>query len=106
MFLNLRASTHLKKQVFSILARALNLRGLNFAYISENKVLTNISESTVLKSAANPELDIKKLLFVFRMNMSMLIHTLALNTEEDGLSFSLSFGFLSCWTAVTMTKCY
>ena len=59
-----------------------------------------------LKSAANPELDMKKLLFVFRMNMSMLIRTLALNTEEDGLSFSLSFGFLSCWTAVTMTKCY
>ena len=54
-FLNSRASAQLTpiaiyKQVLSILVRTLNSRGPEFAKISENKVLANISESTVYKS--------------------------------------------------------
>ena len=36
--------------MFSISARTLNLRGIEFANISENKVLANISESKVLSA--------------------------------------------------------
>ena len=51
-FLNLRASIRLTKiaiyrLVFTISARTFNSRGNKFSNISENKVLANISESTV-----------------------------------------------------------
>ena len=48
-FLISRASVHIYYKAYSVtlLARTLNLRGNQFANISENEVLANISESTV-----------------------------------------------------------
>ena len=56
MFMNSRVSVILNQiailiYVFSLLARTLNSQGNEFPNISENKVLANISESTVTKNA-------------------------------------------------------
>ena len=56
-FLNSQASLRLTiiailRLVFTILARTLNSRGNEFANISENHVLANISESTVSRKVS------------------------------------------------------
>ena len=64
----------------SLLARTLNSRDNRFANISENKVLTNISGSTVIKNYLWNKLCI----------CSIILHTITLEHNFFGSTFNVS----------------